>query len=334
MIPQQARAVADAVLYEGFMLFPYTPDALKNHDRWQFGVLMPAGYLDLSEPSAMHAQLLCTGSTACIEVAARFLQVEESPQEREVPLHLTLSGRANTVPFRFGALHGRLHCESVQDGEYYRIALTLENLTRIPPTGERTEAIRGAFASAHLIASADGGAFVSLMDPPPEAKDAALRCRNRWVFPVLAGARERDERFSATVLASPIILYDYPEISAQSKGHTFDGTEIDELLMLTVASLTDKEKREARAGDPRVRALVDRAEASVLGERVRIHPKRSADAFDMFADGKTARVKGVHEDVDGRTYVAVVFDDDPASDLHEWYGRSFFYELDEVEPVS
>ncbi|MFD0592870.1 hypothetical protein ACFQZ4_10190 [Catellatospora coxensis] len=38
---QQARAVADAVLYEGCLLYPYRADAAKNQLRWQFGVLVP-----------------------------------------------------------------------------------------------------------------------------------------------------------------------------------------------------------------------------------------------------------------------------------------------------
>jgi hypothetical protein len=41
----------------------------------------------------------------------------------------------------------------------------------------------------------------------------------------------------------------------------------------------------------------------------------------------------VHTDAEGKRYVGVVFDGDPASDLHEWYGRSFFYGTHEVEPL-
>src|SRR4029450_519081 len=36
-----ARKVADAVLYEGYLLYPYRASAAKNQARWQFGVLMP-----------------------------------------------------------------------------------------------------------------------------------------------------------------------------------------------------------------------------------------------------------------------------------------------------
>ena len=36
-----ARAVADAVLYEGYLLYPYRASSAKNRSRWQFGVLGP-----------------------------------------------------------------------------------------------------------------------------------------------------------------------------------------------------------------------------------------------------------------------------------------------------
>jgi hypothetical protein len=69
------------------------------------------------------------------------------------------------------------------------------------------------------------------------------------------------------------------------------------------------------------------------GSRVRLHPGRRADAQDLFFAGKTARVTSVHEDVDGNQHVAVVVDDDPAADLHEWYGRYLYFAPDEVEPL-
>jgi hypothetical protein len=69
------------------------------------------------------------------------------------------------------------------------------------------------------------------------------------------------------------------------------------------------------------------------GSRVRLHPGRRADAQDLFFAGKTARVSSVHEDVDGNQHVGVVVDDDPAADLHEWYGRYLYFAPDEVEPL-
>jgi hypothetical protein len=69
------------------------------------------------------------------------------------------------------------------------------------------------------------------------------------------------------------------------------------------------------------------------GAAVRLHPKRRADAWDMFLADKVATVQAVHQDLEDVMYVAVTVDDDPASDLHEWYGRSFFFYPDEIEPL-
>ena len=62
------------------------------------------------------------------------------------------------------------------------------------------------------------------------------------------------------VMGSPIILYDHPEIAEQSAGALFDSTEIDEILTLRVMTMTDAEKAEARATDPRAAGIIDRCD--------------------------------------------------------------------------
>ncbi|MEP7091132.1 MAG: hypothetical protein ABI776_13620, partial [Nocardioidaceae bacterium] len=69
------------------------------------------------------------------------------------------------------------------------------------------------------------------------------------------------------------------------------------------------------------------------GSLVRVHPSRRADAQDLFFADQVARVNAVLHDVDGSTHVAVVLVDDPAADLHEWYGRYFYFAPDELEPL-
>ena len=69
------------------------------------------------------------------------------------------------------------------------------------------------------------------------------------------------------------------------------------------------------------------------GSRVRLHPSGTADAQDLFIDGRTAAVTGVYFDVDGDTHVAVVVEDDPAAEMHEWYGRYLYFRPDELEPL-
>ncbi len=359
------RAIADAVLYEGFLLYPYTGSALKNQLPWQFGVLMPKGYSDASEPTSMQTQMVAFahGDAPRVQVTARFLQVGDKPIEREVSLAADLAAGSSDLPFQIDALRGRLSLEIVRDGEYFRLTLGLENHSTTPAEANRNEALRTALVSAHALLTADGGGFVSMLDPPDAAKGAVSRCENRRVFPVLVGEPGESAQTAATIFASPIILYDFPAISAASRGQTFDATEIDELLLLSVASLTDREKEEARATHGFARDLVERADAldahtlgtlhgqvsverepgdeSVLiggatvrrGSRVRVHPKGRTDIWDDFVAGRTASVCAVHTDFEGQRYVGVVFDDDPASELHEWYGRSFMYGAHEIEPL-
>src|SRR6185295_13424396 len=100
------------------------------------------------------------------------------------------------------------------------------------------------------------GAFISLLDPPADAAEAVASCRNLRTWPVLVGEPGQHD----LLLSSPIILYDYPAIAPESPRDLCDGTEIDELLALRVMTLTDDEKREARATDDRARDIVDRTD--------------------------------------------------------------------------
>ena len=70
------------------------------------------------------------------------------------------------------------------------------------------------------------------------------------------------------------------------------------------------------------------------GSIVRVHPNRRADAQDLFFADQVARVTAVHEDFDGETHVAVVLVDDPAAEMHDWYGRYLYFAPDELEPLT
>jgi hypothetical protein len=88
------------------------------------------------------------------------------------------------------------------------------------------------------------------------------------------------------------------------------------------------------AVQPEIDAVLVNGVRVSRGSRVRLHPSRRADAQDIFVSGKTARVTAVHEDVEGNQHVAVVVEDDPAADLHDWYGRYLYFAPDEVEPLA
>ena len=81
----RARAVADAVLYEGYLLYPYRGTSSKNQSRWQFGVLGPPGAADagLGEDDTLAAQFLVDGAEA-ITLVVRFLQLQHRSAEREL----------------------------------------------------------------------------------------------------------------------------------------------------------------------------------------------------------------------------------------------------------
>jgi hydrogenase maturation protease len=135
--------------------------------------------------------------------------------------------------------------------------------------GTRDDALRRAFISTHTVLRVEGGAFVSLTDPPPERSEAAAECENVGTWPVLVG--EPGDR--TTLLSSPIILPDYPEIAPESPGDLFDGTEIDELLTLSILGLSDEEKREMQASDPRAREILRRSSTLTPEQMLRLHGK-------------------------------------------------------------
>jgi hypothetical protein len=238
------RRIADAVLYEGHMLYPYRPSSLKNRQRWTFGGVYPPAYARATADRS-RAGFECTaeGEAPTVEVELRFLRYDESDQASEVVVG----------PGAFDG--GRLDAE-LRDG---RLAVAVENTSGWSGT-DRNEAMRHTLGSAHVVARVRGGAFVSAVEHPESARSDGL-------WPVLVG--EPGDR--STVLASPIILPDYPQVAPESPGDFFDGCEIDQLLALSILALSDDEKREVRAGDPRARELLERTEAMSREELLRLH---------------------------------------------------------------
>lgn len=90
------RAVADAILYEGYLLYPYRRSSAKNRLRWQFGVLAPRGWIEAQRiPDAGVAGaaeswfqqaecLLEAPDDARLEIRVRYLQ----QQRRQVMARL------------------------------------------------------------------------------------------------------------------------------------------------------------------------------------------------------------------------------------------------------
>lgn len=342
MNSELAKKVADSVLYEGYLLYPYRASAVKNRQRFNFGVLLPPAYAKAqtgNDAFLMRTECLVEGAQPTVDVRARFLQIvlreaarlrepiaahstgTVSPPdstEYEIVSELTIDGetfptwqeaieREVTV---FGASLSELaarprqvcwsspadeETETLRDAEgrmagvlirrrkpvdcsvtlsatplgecLWKVSVEVENQTACGNPSTRDEALPSSLVAAHTLLAANEGLFVSLLDPPEAFSDQAAACRNVGTWPVLLGSPgDRDG-----MLSSPIILYDHPQIAAESAGSFFDGTEIDEMLALRVMTLTDDEKREMRNVDRFAREILERTESLPQEHLLKLH---------------------------------------------------------------
>jgi len=324
---EAAKKIAEAVLYEGYLLWPYRRSARKNQQRWTFGGVYPRAYSEArggDDPWIMQTECLVSGDEESgIDVSVRFLHVVERKVARKTgetlefvdelraggELHLAwdeaverdiavgrfklselaesserveidIAGGSTEEPLEepAGEVVGavvrswRPLCGAVQVGAEllrggtFRVTVKITNTT--PWGGEdRESTLRQTFVSTHTTLEVRAGEFVSLIDPPEELRKAAEGCENLKTWPVLVG----EEGDRSTLLSSPIILYDYPQIAPESPGDLFDGTEIDQMLILNVLNLTNEEKEEMRASDPRGREILERCESLSPEELMRLN---------------------------------------------------------------
>jgi hypothetical protein len=328
--------IAKAVLYEGYMLYPYRPSSVKNRQRFNFGVLYPKPYTEAQSGSdnwTMQTECLVEGASPAVEVKVRFLKLvartireiaqpatiattrtpsDELFQQRieasapwqeaiecevSVPVQnldsLTvapvewnfvfpanqetesLRGQNHTlvkiVDRKQESVHGTLEIKATRAADdLFKLQVLVKNLTPLEEDlaeTDRNSALMRSLVSAHSVLAVVDGQFVSLLEPPESLKNLASSCENIGAWPVLVGAEgERD-----TMLASPIILYDYPQIAPESPGDLFDGTEIDEILALRIMTMTDDEKREMRSTDDRARQILDRTESLPIEHLAKLH---------------------------------------------------------------
>jgi hypothetical protein len=142
----------------------------------------------------------------------------------------------------------------------WRVTVRITNATPLPEAADRERVLQQTFCSTHTVLR--GARFVSLTDPPEALRAQAEACENVGTWPVLVG--------EDTMLSSPIILPDNPEVAPESPGDLFDGGEIDQLLTLSILAMSDEEKDEMRAADPRTRAILERTEALSPDELMRL----------------------------------------------------------------
>src|SRR5215469_12900842 len=102
---ESVEKIANALLYEGYLLYPYRRSAVKNQHRFNFGVLYPPRFCQEPDPFEMRIECLAEGSAPSIEVRVRFLQLRnrgdwQEGLEREVGAASALH-HSMRVPFGF-----------------------------------------------------------------------------------------------------------------------------------------------------------------------------------------------------------------------------------------
>jgi hypothetical protein len=160
-------------------------------------------------------------------------------------------------------------CAARAADDVFKVTVRLRNATPFKAGDEthRDEALLRSLVSAHTVLGVSNGSFYSLLAPPDQFTELAASCKNVGTWPVLVG----EEGQSDTLLSSPIILYDYPQIAPESAGDLFDGTEIDEILSLRILTLTDEEKREMSQSDERARQMLERTESMPAEQFMKLH---------------------------------------------------------------
>lgn len=339
MNAKMVEDIANAVLYEGYILYPYRRSAVKNRQRFNFGLLTPREYCEAfpaGENASFQVECLARhGSGSTLRVKVRFLRlVERSVGEVTPPLEtlpdagfasyslvqrLTVNNQTHE-PWQEAAdcaievqsniedllLAPRNHefvlpatkeCEALRDADgkiagviireqecvsgsvsisaqmaaegIIKFSVRASNLSPVQcaESSKREDVLRRTLISAHATLNIPGGEFFSAIDPPRDAQMAAAACINSVVWPVLIG----EDGARDAMLASPIILYDYPQIAPESAGELFDGTEIDEILALRILTLTDEEKLEVRRGDKRAGQILERTESLPPEQMMKLH---------------------------------------------------------------
>src|ERR1700746_674016 len=73
-----------------------------------------------------------------------------------------------------------------------------------------------------------------------------------------------------------------------------------------------------------------------VGSRVRLVPKKRGDIMDLALTGQIALIESIEQDYEKKIHVCVILEEDPGRYLGflRQPGHRFFFDIDEIEPVS
>ncbi|MCW3028976.1 MAG: hypothetical protein JWN81_2187 [Solirubrobacterales bacterium] len=339
-MPDPLEQLLDSLLYEGYALYPYTPEAAKNATPTPFGIVYPPTYAAGLASTFEHLELRCVleaPGDARISAEVRFLA---ATGER----HEAVAHRLELTDTSVGALEGSspgaghslareaevgvrdvgqllitlsLHAHELHAG-VHEVAFAIANRTPCSHGIDRASALTRSMLSTHPILRVSGGRFISPLERP---------CASVNTFAVLAS--DTDD----AVIGAAIVLPDHPQIAPESRGGLFDSTEIEEALLLHVKALSPAERAEIEREDPVVHEMVARAAAATPQEILALHgrvtmrdpasadvrspvtetpPEEPPDLVDPTAGEEHADVDGVHFHRSGKVRIRP----GPHADLH------------------
>jgi hypothetical protein len=282
----RADELVGSLLYEGYALYPYTAAATKNATPTPFGIVYPPGYAE-TQPAAfslLRLECVVEGSLdAPLAGSARFLQPageRHRATERKLELRAAAIGDLVDEPagheFAFeppepgapGPLRGRVRMRAEPlDDRLTRVKLCVHNSSE-PPAPERIsrgEALGWSMLSVHPMLRVEVGRFISPLERDGARGEAVTGCDSVNTWPVLATDDDR------AVVGAAIVLPDHPRIAPESLGNLFDNTEIEEALLLHVKALSDDEREQIAAQDPKVREMIARADAATPEQLLDLH---------------------------------------------------------------
>jgi len=352
--------LVDSLLFEGYALYPYTPGSTKNATPTPFGIVYPHDYAQNQTHAFDRMQMqFIVEIGAVVSGEVRFLQAS-GEQHRAVERRVQLGVAPSRVSFDFDDLEGIavLDTETLPDGRD-RITLKVENVTPMTEeeaTADRKDALLKSMLSTHLLAVTENGA--KIVSPLERGDDGVAGCCQVNTWPVLATPGDD------AILAPTIMLPEHPEIAPESVNDFFDGTEIEEALVLHIQALSEQEREEIARQDPKVREMLARADATTpqqlmdlhgrvriedppgerevtidgvtyrRGDKVIVHPAPSADVYDKMLDGRKATIHRLFMRVDDRLHIGVTIDDDPMQEILGESGRFLFFFSEEVEVLT
>ena len=357
----------ESLLYEGYALYPYTPDTIKNATPTPFGIVYPPAYAAECPGAFDHARLEATARPAPggeLTATVRYLVMageRHEAAERRIDVGPVAIGERVTVEFAGGRC--TLRSELIRDG-LAQLHCCVHNTRQVAPGLDRAQALRDSLLSTQILVRVSEGCFLSPLEAGGQSANT---------YPILVG--EADD----AVLGTTIVLPDHPQLAPESRGNLFDGTEIEEALLLHVQALSDQERAEIERADPTVREMVARAAAAtpeeimalhgrvtvrdpvtleppaepvglrdptegepeatvdgarfVRGGRVILRPGPEADLHARLLEGRSATVERIMVDLDGKVHLGVTIDGDPGQDLLRETGRFLYFFAPEVEVI-